>query len=305
MAEPERVSRPDLEDLSPEAVQRAWEKMCEEASERICYNCASLVWAKRLYDDGKRPSRVPIWPICADHADTPGVPREVHPALTCSNFRPKPKPALRVMPPKPERATDRYIPLTRGLWAVVDVADFERLNKYRWYASPSGGGKMYARRNTKTGTVLMHREIMKTPKGKHVDHKDRNGLNNRPDNLRNCTPQQNEYNKRPRGRKSRFKGVYPRGNKWYAAIKHKGKTYYLGTFDDEVEAAKARDRKAYELEGEFAYLNFPEEILGKGKAGRQDMVRRAGKARGKARAGRKAKRRSGAKRKSRRRRRSG
>ena len=36
--------------------------------------------------------------------------------------------------------------------------------------------------------------------------------------------------------------------------------YYLGTFDDEVEAAKARDRKAYELEGEYAYLNFPEEI---------------------------------------------
>ncbi len=28
-------------------------------------------------------------------------------------------------------------------------------------------------------------------------------------------------------------------------------------------AAKARDRKAWELEGEFAYLNFPEEILGK------------------------------------------
>ena len=29
---------------------------------------------------------------------------------------------------------------------------------------------------------------------------------------------------------------------------------------DDVEAAKARDRKAYEFEGEFAYLNFPDEI---------------------------------------------
>jgi hypothetical protein len=37
-------------------------------------------------------------------------------------------------------------------------------------------------------------------------------------------------------------------------------TYLPGTFDDEVEAAKARGRKAYELEGELAYLNFPEEI---------------------------------------------
>ena len=45
-----------------------------------------------------------------------------------------------------------------------------------------------------------------------------------------------------------------------AVIKHKGKTYYLGTFDTEIEAARARDRKAYELEGEFAYLNLPDEI---------------------------------------------
>ena len=30
--------------------------------------------------------------------------------------------------------------------------------------------------------------------------------------------------------------------------------------DDEVEAAKARDRKAYELHGEYAYLNFPEDF---------------------------------------------
>jgi hypothetical protein len=40
----------------------------------------------------------------------------------------------------------------------------------------------------------------------------------------------------------------------------RGRTYYLGTFDDEVEAAKARDRKAYELEGQYAYLNFPEDF---------------------------------------------
>jgi hypothetical protein len=33
-----------------------------------------------------------------------------------------------------------------------------------------------------------------------------------------------------------------------------------GRRDDEVEAAKARDRKAYELHGEYAYLNFPEDF---------------------------------------------
>ena len=45
-----------------------------------------------------------------------------------------------------------------------------------------------------------------------------------------------------------------------ARIRYRGKTYYLGRFDDEIEAAKARDRKAYELCGELAYLNFPEDL---------------------------------------------
>ena len=256
------------DDFSPEAVRRAWEKLCETASERICYHCVNMARPQRLETEKETiPWRV-VFPVCVDHPDSPGTPREVHPVETCPNFRARAKPAVRVKPPKPKRPTDRYIPLTRGLWAIVDAADFERLNKYRWYASPSGGGKMYARRNTRTGTVLMHREIMRPPKGMHVDHKDRNGLNNRPDNLRNCTPAQNEYNKAPRGKKSRFKGVYPDGDKWFAVIKHKGRTYYLGTFDDEIEAAKARDRKAHELQGEYAYLNFPEEVRRKAKGRR-------------------------------------
>lgn len=277
MAEQKRNQGENWDDLSPEAARRAWEEFRKRAPTQICYRCVNIIWPERLEAEREMmPWRV-VYPVCADHPDSPGRPREVHPAEGCPNFRAAPKPAVRVKPPRPERATDRYIPLTRGLWAIVDAADFERLNKHRWYASPSGGGKMYARRNTKTGTILMHREIMKPPKGKHVDHKDRNGLNNRPDNLRICKPAQNEYNKGPRGKRSRFKGVYPDGDKWYAVIKHKGRTHYLGRFAEEVEAARARDRKARELQGEFAYLNFPEEILGKGKdrpAGKTRRTRR-------------------------------
>jgi len=263
MAEETKVERGNWDDFSPEAVRKSWEEFRRTVSKWTCCSCVNLVRPKRLKAGSGIASWRQVFPVCVGHPESPGVPREVHPGETCPNFRARREPAVRGQPPRPERPTDRYIPLTRGLWAVVDEADFEQLNKYRWYASPSGGGKMYARRNTKKGTVLMHREIMQPGPGMCVDHRDRNGLNNRPDNLRECTPAQNEYNKAPRGKRSRFKGVYPDGDKWYAVIKHKGKTYYLGTFDDEVEAAKARDRKAYELEGEFAYLNFPEEILGK------------------------------------------
>jgi hypothetical protein len=54
--------------------------------------------------------------------------------------------------------------------------------------------------------------------------------------------------------------VYRKGDKWEAGITYRGEYLYLGLFDDEVEAAKARDRKAYELHGSYAYLNFPEDF---------------------------------------------
>jgi hypothetical protein len=59
--------------------------------------------------------------------------------------------------------------------------------------------------------------------------------------------------------KSRFVGVFPNRDRWQAAITCKGKKFHVGFFDDEVEAARARDRKAIELFGQFARLNFPEE----------------------------------------------
>jgi hypothetical protein len=113
----------------------------------------------------------------------------------------------------------------------------------------------------------MHRMIARPRKGYIVDHIDHNGLNNRRSNLRVCTPRQHQANRGPCGGSSRFVGVFfdERNRKWQAHIMAHGKHYYLGLFDDEVEAAKARDRKAYELHGEFAYLNFPGDFRGKRK----------------------------------------
>ncbi|MBP7054065.1 MAG: hypothetical protein KBE65_23900 [Phycisphaerae bacterium] len=49
-------------------------------------------------------------------------------------------------------------------------------------------------------------------------------------------------------------------NKWCAGITVGHETTNLGRFESEVEAAKARDRKVFEVWGPFAYLNFPEDF---------------------------------------------
>ena len=56
---------------------------------------------------------------------------------------------------------------------------------------------------------------------------------------------------------SDYKGVTWDRNKWKARISYGGITYDLGRFDDEIKAAQAYDRKAVELDPEFAFLNFP------------------------------------------------
>lgn len=57
---------------------------------------------------------------------------------------------------------------------------------------------------------------------------------------------------------SQYLGVslHSSGN-WTAQIYHQGKRIYIGYFHSETEAAKAFDKKAIELRGEGARVNFP------------------------------------------------
>ena len=49
--------------------------------------------------------------------------------------------------------------------------------------------------------------------------------------------------------------------KYVASLKHKGQNIYCGMHDTKEAAARAYDKKAYELKGANANLNFPEEIF--------------------------------------------
>jgi hypothetical protein len=212
--------------------------------------------------------RFPGLRLCFNSVEAPGRMHEVRVDGVCANFRPRRwSRGQRSRPRASTRDEIRYIPLTHGLYAIVDAEDYEKLSKYKWAALFSQRGRLiYAARSVQTRengkrkrrTILMHREIMNPPEGMVVDHINHFGLNNRRCNLRNCTQAQNTHNCRPRtDGKSRFIGVFPNRGKWQAAITCRGDTHYLGLFDDQVEAAKARDRKAIELFGEFARLNFP------------------------------------------------
>lgn len=152
--------------------------------------------------------------------------------------------------------------LTRGLSALVDEADYTCVSQFEWYAHWNGY-TYYAARGAGGNRVYLHRFILGAEKGVQVDHEDLDGLNCTRLNLRIATQSQNNANRRKQSGKasSRFKGVWARGTKWGAQIKHNRTQIRLGCFSLEEDAARAYDVKARELYGEFALCNFQEESL--------------------------------------------
>lgn len=148
----------------------------------------------------------------------------------------------------------KKIKLTQGRYTLVDHADFEWLNQWKWHYD---NGYAMRRDYSKGGVyALMHRVILNVPKKLETDHKNGDTLDNRRENLRVCTRQQNSFNKGPQiNNTSGFKGVFWRGdrNKWKVKVGR----LHVGLFEDKTEAAKAYDKKAKELHGDFVKLNFP------------------------------------------------
>lgn len=160
------------------------------------------------------------------------------------------------------------LPLSQGKTAVVDPEDYDRISQFKWTATRCGK-KWYAKRNFRGADgryrgVYLHHFVLgqKVP----VDHRDRDGLNNRRGNLRLCTKAQNAANSDvPKtGRSSRFRGVslaknIPKdGPCWHAYIKVDQHKIGLGYFRSESMAAVAYNEAAKKHFGEFARLNVIE-----------------------------------------------
>lgn len=89
--------------------------------------------------------------------------------------------------------------------------------------------------------------------GMEVDHKDRDVWNNKWDNLRVSTPQQNCCNRKAVERRHDLpRGVFSNGSGFGAKIMFNRINRHLGTFKTPQEAHEAYQRVAKELHGEFS-----------------------------------------------------
>lgn len=142
-----------------------------------------------------------------------------------------------------------------GRTVLVDDADIAVVSAGRWHINNG-----YARGNVSVGKRYMHQVILGTVSGEEVDHANGNTLDNRRANLRKASRSGQAKNRAANqgGHSSKFKGVFFVKTKrpWRVTIGVDGKLLVLGTYADEVDAAKVYDAAARFYHGEFARTNF-------------------------------------------------
>lgn len=151
------------------------------------------------------------------------------------------------------------IPLSQGHYALIDLEDYPVIGAFRWCSH-----HRYAMRNTWDGKVhyvSMSRQILGFPEC-FCDHKNGDTLDNRRTNLRQATRSQNCANAVKRCGAAPWKGIWwdKRRNGWKAEVTQGDKHFKSQLFQDPMEAAKAYDSIAREVFGEYARLNFGDQL---------------------------------------------
>jgi len=130
------------------------------------------------------------------------------------------------------------------IYTQFDSCFLELVKKYQWYCDSNGYIRTHIRKSDGGGYLFMHQLICfgsRMSKHKiHVDHIDRNKLNNTKKNLRLCTAFENSCNRA--SNKTGCVGVYydKRRNKYYSQVWFNDKRKTLGLYDTKEEANVAR-----------------------------------------------------------------
>ncbi|MFW2032020.1 HNH endonuclease [Acinetobacter sp. ULE_I037] len=156
-----------------------------------------------------------------------------------------------------------------GVYTICDWEDYESVKEFKWNTSSRQSRTQWAwAHDPKNGgitrkKVAMHNLIMCPPENHYVDHINGNGLDNRRVNLRIVTKQQNTFNSASKGGSSIYKGVCrdKQCDMWVAYITKDGKKRTIGRFEFEDDAARAYDKEAMHLFGEYAKLNFKQAMI--------------------------------------------
>lgn len=141
----------------------------------------------------------------------------------------------------------------KGVRIKIDEDDVQELQKYNWYIGSHG----YAMASVEGKHRLMHRVILSAPPHLQVDHINGNRLDNRKNNLRLCTQQENKYNSKNRWDSTTgLRGVMwdKRRKKYLVQVRASKKIVYSKRFSDIKEAVTARNEVVKKYHGEFARL---------------------------------------------------
>ena len=145
---------------------------------------------------------------------------------------------------------------SKGIAIMVDEDDFDCLSETKWCISHYG----YAVGMHNKIYTYMHRLILNAPTNLEVDHINRDRIDNRKANLRLCNKSQQQANSvsSKKTKTSKYKGVRWKKDikKWGASIKHNYKPIGLGVYVSEEDAARAYDKAAKKIFGEFARTNL-------------------------------------------------
>ena len=168
----------------------------------------------------------------------------------------------RQTPEPPPIPGARWLPLTQRMFALVDMSDFEDLNRYIWCAvkvRPNHRGEVYYAKRTDL-PVYLHRYLMNPSDTEEVDHFNGNTLDCMRSNLILVDKSGNQANRLvSSGAASGFKGVNAaQKGKWVVRLCRRGSNKCLGTYSDPVEAAKIYDKAVRAYREPNATYNFPE-----------------------------------------------